>query len=134
MRKGKYVFSQLLDFLDCNDFNYLSRKHGGDKYVKPFTCYNQLCVLMFGQLSNHESLRDVVLATQSHASKAYHLGFGKHAAKSTRYKSNGCHSIMKRTRSTSSTEVTTTSNVFITLKSLEPTSSSEERPTMTSNR
>mgnify|MGYP003500923801 CR=1 FL=1 len=71
MHKGKYVFSQLLDFLDRNDFNYLSRKYGGDKYVKQFTCYNQLCVLMFGQLSNRESLRDVVLATQAHASKAY---------------------------------------------------------------
>ena len=83
MHKGKYVFSQLLDFLDRNDFNYLAKKYGGDKYVKQFTCYNQLCVLMFGQLSNRESLRDVVLATQAHASKAYHLGFGKHAAKST---------------------------------------------------
>ena len=38
---------------------------------------------VFSQLSNRESLRDVVLATQAHASKAYHLGFGKHAAKST---------------------------------------------------
>lgn len=38
---------------------------------------------MFGLLSNRESLRDVVLATEVHASKAYHLGFGKHAAKST---------------------------------------------------
>ena len=73
MHKGKYVFSQLLDFLDRNDFNYLARKYGGDKYVKQFTCYNQLCVLMFGQLSNRESLRDVVLATQTHASKAYPL-------------------------------------------------------------
>ena len=53
MHKGKYVFSQLLDFLDRNDFNYLARKYGGDKYVKQFTCYNQLCVLMFGQLSNY---------------------------------------------------------------------------------
>ena len=77
------MFSQLLDFLDRNDFNYLARKYGGDRYVKQFTCYNQLCVLMFGQLSNRESLRDVVLATQAHSSKAYHLGFGKHAAKST---------------------------------------------------
>lgn len=38
---------------------------------------------MFGQLSNRESLRDVILATQAHASKAYHLGFSRHAAKST---------------------------------------------------
>ena len=83
MHKGKYVFSQLLDFLDRNHFNYLVRKYGGDPYVKDFTCYNQLAVLMFGQLSNRESLRDVVLATQAHASKAFHLGFGKYASKST---------------------------------------------------
>ena len=50
MNKGKYVFSQLLDFLDRNDFNYHARKYDGDKYVKQFTCYNQLVTLMFGQL------------------------------------------------------------------------------------
>ena len=83
MNDRKYVFPQLLDFLDRNDFNYLARKYSGDKYVKQFTCYNQLAVLMFGQLSSRESLRDVVLATQAHASKAYHLGFGKHVSKST---------------------------------------------------
>ena len=76
MNKGKYVFSQLLDFLDRNDFNYLARKYEGDKYVKQFTCYNQFATLMFGQLSGRESLRDVALATQAHASKAIHLGFG----------------------------------------------------------
>ena len=52
MNNGKYVFSQLLDFLDRNHFNYVARKYDGDKYVKSFTCYNQLSVLMFGQLSN----------------------------------------------------------------------------------
>ena len=54
MHKGKYVFSQLLDFLERNDFNYLARKYGGDKYVKHFTRYNQLYVLTFGQLSNRD--------------------------------------------------------------------------------
>ena len=39
--------------------------------------------MMFGQLSNRESLRDLVLATQAHANKAFHLGFGKYASKST---------------------------------------------------
>ena len=43
---------------------------------------------MFGQLSNRESLRDVVLATQAHASKAYHLGFGKAVTKSNLSKAN----------------------------------------------
>ncbi len=88
MNKGKYVFSQLLDFLDRNDFNYLARKYEGDKYVKQFTCYNQLATLMFGQLSGRESLRDVVLATQAHASKATHLGFGKFVTRSNLSKAN----------------------------------------------
>ena len=34
MNKGKYVFSQFLDFLVRKDFNYLAWKYGGDKYVK----------------------------------------------------------------------------------------------------
>jgi len=88
MNKGKYVFSQLLDFLDRNDFNYLARKYDGDKYVKQFSCYNQLATLMLGQLSNRESLRDVVLATQAHASKACHLGFGKYVTRSNLSKAN----------------------------------------------
>ena len=73
MHKGKYVFAQLLDFIDKDVFLRLANKYDGNRYVKQFTCWNQLAVLMFGQLSNRESLRDVVLATQAHASKAYHL-------------------------------------------------------------
>lgn len=83
MNKGKYVFSQLLSFLDPFVFLRISKKYGGDKYVKTFSCWNQLAVMMFGQLSNRESLRDLALATHAHANKAFHLGFGKHASKST---------------------------------------------------
>lgn len=83
MNKVKYVFSQLLDFLDKDVFLRISNKYNGNRYVKSFTCWNQLAVMMFGQLSNRESLRDLVLATQAHANKAFHLGFGKYASKST---------------------------------------------------
>ncbi|WP_418970190.1 IS4 family transposase [Alistipes putredinis] len=83
MNKGKYVFSQLLDFLDKDVFLRISNKYNGNRYVKSFTCWNQLAVMMFGQLSNRESLRDLVLATQAHANKAFHLGFGKYVSKST---------------------------------------------------
>ena len=88
MNKGKYVFSQLLSFLDPYVFLRISKKYGGDKYVKSFSCWNQLAVMMFGQLSNRESLRDLVLATQAHASKAFHLGFGKAATRSNLSKAN----------------------------------------------
>ena len=89
MNKGKYVFSQLLDFLDKDVFLRISNKYNGNRYVKFFTCWNQLAVMMFVQLSNRESLRDLVLATQAHASKAFHLGFGKHVSKSTLADANG---------------------------------------------
>lgn len=84
MFKDKFVFSQLTTFLDRNHFNYLIRKYEGDKYVKHFTCWNQLLTLMFGQLSNRESLRDLIVALEAHHPKCYHLGFGrKPVAKTT---------------------------------------------------
>lgn len=88
MNKGKYVFSQLLSFLDPFVFLRISKKYCGDKYVKTFSCWNQLAVMMFGQLSNRESLRDLVLATHAHANKAFRLGFGKAVTKSNLSKAN----------------------------------------------
>lgn len=77
MNKDKYIFSQLTSNLDRSRFNDIVRKYQGDKYVKHFTCWNQLLALMFGQLSNRESLRDVVVALEAHQSKRYHLGMGR---------------------------------------------------------
>lgn len=59
MNKNKYVFAQLIEFLDKDKFRHLVDKYNGNRYVKSFTCWNQLLALMFGQLSNRESLRDV---------------------------------------------------------------------------
>ena len=88
MHNGKFVFSQLLDFLDKDVFLRISNKYNGNRHVKFFTCWNQLAVLMFGQLSNRESLRDLALATQALSRKAFHLGFGKYATKSNLSKAN----------------------------------------------
>ena len=88
MNNSKYVFAQLTVFLDRNHFNYLVRKYGGNKYVKHFTCWNQLLAMMFGQLSNRESLRDLVVAIEAHRSKCYHLGFGKNVSKTSLARAN----------------------------------------------
>lgn len=88
MFQDKYVFAQLATFLDRNHFNYLVRKFDGDKYVKHFTSWNQLLALMFGQLSNRESLRDLIVTLEAHQSKTYHLGLGKHVTRSNLAKAN----------------------------------------------
>lgn len=77
MNQDKYVFAQLVEFLNKNKFRKLVDKYDGNHYVKHFTCWNQLLAMMFGQLSNRESLRDLIVALQAHKSKRYHLGLGR---------------------------------------------------------
>ncbi len=85
MNKDKYVFAQLVEFLDNNKFRHLVDKYDGNRYVKNFTCWNQLMALMFGQLCNRESLRDVVVALETHQSKCYHLGMGRNPIAKTTF-------------------------------------------------
>ena len=77
MNKDKYVFAQLIEFLNNDKFRRLVDKYDGNHYVKHLTCWNQLLALMFGQLSNRESLRDLIVALEVHQSKCYHLGLGR---------------------------------------------------------
>ena len=77
MNKDEYVFVQLIEFLDNNKFRHLVDKYDGNRYVKHFTCWNQLLAMMFGQLSNRESLRDLIVAFEAHRAKQYHLGLGR---------------------------------------------------------
>ena len=88
MNQDKYVFAQLIEFLDNDKFRRIVAKYSGDRYVKHFTCWNQLLVMMFGQLTNRESLRDLIVIIEAYRNKCYHLGFGKHVTKSNLAKSN----------------------------------------------
>ena len=44
---------------------------------------------MFGQLSNRESLRDLIVALDAHHSKCYHLGMGRNVSRSSLARANG---------------------------------------------
>ena len=84
MFQDKNVFAQLTAFLNRTQFNNYVRKYDGNRYVKHFTCWNQLLAMMFCQLSNRESLRDLIVAFEAHRAKQYHLGLGrKPTAKTT---------------------------------------------------
>jgi hypothetical protein len=82
MNNGKYIFSQIASFLDPNDFKKCVDRYKGNYKVKDFTCWHQLLCMMFGQLSNRESLSDLVLCLQTQKSKWYHLGIGTSISKS----------------------------------------------------
>lgn len=78
----------MVEFLDNYKFLRIVKKYDGNKYVKHFTCWNQLLTLMFGQLCNRESLRDLIVALNAHQEKCYHLGVGKHVTRSNLAKAN----------------------------------------------
>lgn len=82
MNQGKYVFSQLTDFLPKRVFDSLVAKYNGDKHVRHFSCWNQLLSMIFGQLTGRDSLRDLMVSIEPHKPKYYHLGFGKGTSRS----------------------------------------------------
>jgi hypothetical protein len=82
MNTGKYIFSQVMSFLDPNDFKKYVDKHKGNYKVKEFSCWHQLLCMMFGQLSNRDSLSDLLLCLRTQQNKWYHLGLGNNISKS----------------------------------------------------
>ena len=76
MNQGKYIFAQLTDFLPRRAFDRIVKNHEGNKYVRSFTCWNQMLCMVFGQLTSRDSMRDLMLSLEEHSPKYYHLGFG----------------------------------------------------------
>ncbi len=75
MHQGKYIFAQIVEFLPRHEFDKLIECYKGNKKVRRLSCRDQFLSLMFGQLTNLESLRSIVICLNAHAKKLYHLGF-----------------------------------------------------------
>jgi hypothetical protein len=88
MNQGKYVYAQIIELLPQRMFDKFVKKYDGNRYIKHFTCWNQLLCMVFGQLTNRDSLRDLVVAINAHNGKSYHLGFGKNITLSNLAKAN----------------------------------------------
>ena len=88
MNQDKYVFAQVVEFLNEDKFRRIVAKYNGNHHVKSYSVWNQLLTLIFGQLSRSPSLRDCVIALQAHRDKLYHLGIGKNVTRSNLSKAN----------------------------------------------
>jgi transposase len=82
MNNGKYLFAQVTSFLPSNDFIKCVKKYNGNYKVQHFTCWHQLMCMLFGQLSNRDSLSDLVMCLTTQRDKWYHLGMGTGLSKS----------------------------------------------------
>ncbi len=88
MNQGKFVFAQITEFLPRRVFDRIVQKNNGNKHIRTFTCWNQMFCMVFGQLTNRDSLRDLIVALNAHKAKSYHLGLGSNVALSTLAKAN----------------------------------------------
>ncbi len=83
MYHGKYVFSQILDFVDDYEFEKCVKRYEGEYRARKLSCAQQFRSMLFGQLAYRESLRDIVTCLGAHEEKLYHLGFKKKIARNT---------------------------------------------------
>lgn len=83
MNEGKYIFSQLNDFLPYYEFEKCIERYRGNLRVKKLRCWDQYLAMSFGQLTARSSLRDIVTCLGAHRDKTYHLGFRSEVARST---------------------------------------------------
>lgn len=88
MNSGKYVFSQLLDFIPRYEFSKCVKRYGGDYRVRELSCWNQFLQLFFGQLTSLNSLRDICLCLKAHKQKLYHLGIKQYVSQPTLSRAN----------------------------------------------
>lgn len=88
MNQGKYVFAQICSYLPQRVFDRIVACHKGNYRVRHFSCWNQMLCMMFGQLSNRDSLSDLIVTISAHTQKFYHLGFGKGVSKANLARAN----------------------------------------------
>jgi hypothetical protein len=88
MNKGQYVFSQILSLASSTSFRTCVNRYNGNYKAKHFTCWKQFLCMVFGQLTQRESLRDTMLCLSANTDKLYHVGIGKAVSLSTLSKAN----------------------------------------------
>ena len=74
MNSGKYVFRQMLDFVNQYEFNKCVKRYSGNYRVRDFKCWNMFVQLLFGQITSLDSLRSICTCLQAHEGQLYHLG------------------------------------------------------------
>lgn len=68
------IFGELLKLLPRHQFDRAVEEWCGDRYVKKFTTWQQLVTMLYSQIGQKDSLRDIATGLTAHAARWYHLG------------------------------------------------------------
>lgn len=80
---GQPIFNQLIKFIDKGEIKQIAKKHGAERYVKKFSTYNHVIVMLFVAFEGYHSIREVILGLLANAHKLAHLGLSYLVKRST---------------------------------------------------
>jgi hypothetical protein len=77
MAHSNTLIHNLLDQIPRHDFEIIVKRYSGDRYVKRFSCWQQLVTLLYAQAADKTSLRDIEQSMEVNDPRLYHLGVSK---------------------------------------------------------
>ena len=80
---GQPVYGQLIKSLDRDKIVEMSRKDGGEKYVKSFNGFTHLLTMLYAIIMRFDSLREIEAAMTAEVRKLHHIGIDKVPKRST---------------------------------------------------
>ena len=80
---GQPIYGQLIKSLDRDKIVEISRKHGGEKYVKSFDGYTHLLTMLYAVIQRFDSLREIETSMIAEVRKLHHIGIDTVPRRST---------------------------------------------------
>lgn len=83
MNRACSIFYQLLELFPRWEFRYSVERHRGERHARGFTCWGQFVAMLFCQLAQAQSLREICGGLASSEGKLRHLGLESAPKRST---------------------------------------------------
>jgi hypothetical protein len=80
---GQPLFNQLITFIDKGDVKRIAKKHKAERYIKKFSTYNHMVVMLFVVFEGYHSIREAILGLLANSHKLSHLGLSYLVRRST---------------------------------------------------
>ena len=74
MNKGKFVFSQIVDFVNYKEFNKCVKRYFWNCRPHGLNSWNHFLQLLFGQITGLNSINSICICLKAHKRNLYHLG------------------------------------------------------------
>ena len=83
MTRVSSIFSQTLQLISRLEFESAVRKQGAERHARGFSCWGQFIAMLFCQLGNAKSLREICGGLAASEGKLRHLGLPQAPARAT---------------------------------------------------